>query len=263
MPAPDRHFKNILITGASSGLGAALALHYAAPGKTLALSGRDHMRLSAIADQCHAKGALVLKGICDVTDRAAMSRWILAVDAQAPLDLVIANAGISGGAGGVIEGEPAEQARAIFDVNLTGVLNTFEPIIPRLKSRRVGQLAVMSSLASFNGWPGAPAYSASKAAVRVYGEALRGSLAAYNIGVTVLCPGFVRTAMTAVNDYPMPFLMDADRAAAIMARGMACNRARVAFPWPMALFSGLGGLLPPGLSAWLLARAPAKPARRG
>lgn len=259
---PRRTYKNILITGASSGLGAALALHYAAQGITLALSGRDPLRLSAVADQCHALGATVLKGVCDVTDRATLEKWILAVDAQAPLDLVIANAGISGGSGGVTTGEPVAQARAIFDVNLTGVLNTLEPIIPRMKERKSGQIAIMSSLASFSGWPGAPAYSASKAAVRVYGEALRGALARGNVGVTVLCPGFVRTAMTAVNDYSMPFLMDANRAAVIMAQGLARNKARVAFPWPMALMSGLVGLLPPALAARILACMPAKPARQ-
>lgn len=256
--------RNILITGASSGIGLALALHYAAPGVVLFMSGRDTKRLAAAAESCRRKGADARETVADVTDRAAMKQWVCACDDAAPLDLVIANAGISGGTGGSQgTGEPEGQAKAIFDVNLGGVLNTIDPAIPRMAARGRGQIAIMSSLASFSGWPGSPAYSASKGAVRLYGEALRGALAPKGIGVSVVCPGFIRTPMTAVNGYKMPFMMDADRAARLTAEGLAANRARIAFPWQTYLIAGTIGLLPPALALRLLCRLPQKPARNG
>lgn len=256
--------RSVLITGASSGIGLALALHYAAPGIALFLSGRDERRLAAAADACHGKGADVRESLVDVTDRAAMKKWVCACDDAAPLGLVIANAGISGGTGGSQEtGEPEGQAKTIFDVNVGGVLNAIDPVIPRMAGRGRGQIAIMSSLASFSGWPGSPAYSASKGAVRLYGEALRGALAPKGIRVNVVCPGFVRTPMTAVNGYKMPFMMDADRAARLTAEGLAANRARIAFPWQTYLIAGTIGLLPPALALRLLCRLPQKPARSG
>ncbi|HEV7370013.1 SDR family NAD(P)-dependent oxidoreductase [Arenibaculum sp.] len=251
-----RNPKTILITGASSGLGAALARHYAAPGITLVLTGRNPERLDAVARDCAAAGADVRSAAADVTDRAFLADWLPRMDAGAPIDLAIANAGISAGTGG--EGESPEQARRIFATNLDGVLNTVHPLLPAMRARRRGQIALMSSLASFRGFPGAPAYCASKAAVRVYGEALRGELAREGIGVSVICPGFVRTPMTDVNAFRMPFLMDAGRAAGIIRRGLERNAARIAFPWPTYLGAWMLGVLPAGLADRLLAAAPAK-----
>jgi NAD(P)-dependent dehydrogenase (short-subunit alcohol dehydrogenase family) len=200
-----------------------------------------------------------------------MARALANSDAIAPLDLVIANAGISGGTGAqwdktaqgdaAVMAEPAGQAHAIFAVNVTGVLNTVEPAIALMGKRGRGQIAIMSSLASFNGWPGAPAYSASKAAVRVYGEALRGKLARSGICVSVICPGFIRTPMTRLNPYKMPFLMEPEEAAGIIGKGLAKGRGRIAFPWPVYWFSRMLGLLPLAVSANFLSRAPEKPAR--
>lgn len=249
--------KTILVTGASSGLGEALARCYARPGVTLVLTGRDLARLDAVADACRAAGAGVRSATADVTDRAFLADWLPGVDEATPVDLVIANAGISAGTGGGGEGE--EQARRIFATNLDGVLNTIHPLIPRMARRRRGQIALMSSLASFRGFPGAPAYCASKAAVRVYGEALRGALRPDGIEVSVICPGFVRTPMTAVNPFPMPFLMDADKAARLIARGLARDRPRIAFPWPTYLGARALSLLPTGLADRLVGRAPRKP----
>lgn len=249
-------FTSILITGASSGLGAGLARAHAAPGVTLHLSGRDMARLDEVAGQCRAKGAEVHAAGLDVTDRAATAAWVEASESLRPLDLVIANAGISAGTGG--GGETAAQTRAIFAVNVDGVFNTVMPAIPLLRARRRGQIGIMSSLAGFRGFPGAPAYCASKAAVRVWGEGLRGELAPLGIGVSVICPGFVATPMTAVNRFSMPFLMDVERASAIMARGLAENRGRIAFPWPMHVMARMAGCLPSRLMDRVAAGMPKK-----
>jgi short-subunit dehydrogenase len=246
----------ILITGASSGLGEALALAYARSGATLFLSGRDAVRLEAVAACCRVRGADVLPQAIDVAEREAMAAWVAACDARQPLDLVIANAGISAGTGG--GGETAEQARAIFAVNVDGVMNTVWPAIAAMRPRRQGQIAIMASLAGFRGFPGAPAYCASKAAVRVWGEGLRGWLGKDGIKVNVICPGFVTTRMTAVNRFKMPFLMDAERAARIMVAGLAANRGRIAYPWPMAAAAWLTATLPDRVMEWIGRMLPSK-----
>lgn len=250
--------RSVLITGASSGIGAALAAAYAAPAMALSLTGRDQGRLMAVAERCRSAGADVRAMTVDVTDTVAMARAIAEADAAAPLDLVIANAGISGGTSG--SGEAEAQARLIFSVNLDGVLNTINPAIAAFRRRGRGQIGLMSSLAAFRGFAGAPAYCASKAAVRVYGEALRGALRADGIAVSVICPGFVRSPMTAVNDFPMPFLVGAPRAACTIKRGLARNRARIAFPWPTYLGAWLAAMLPPALVDPVVRRLPSKPA---
>lgn len=249
---------SVLMSGASSGIGAALAVAYARNGVRLALGGRDAARLEAVAARCRTLGAEVSATLVDVTDRAATAAWVAASDA----DLVIANAGISAGTGG--EGESDAQVRRIFAVNVDGVFNTVHPAIAALRARtpspegRRGQIAIMSSLAGFRGFAGAPAYCASKAAVKVYGEALRPDLGAQGIGLTVICPGYVRSAMTAANDFHMPFLMDAERAAEIIKRGLARDAARIAFPWPMHLAAWLCAALPPSWLDATMRRLPRK-----
>ena len=247
---------SILITGASSGLGAALARAYAGPGVALALGGRDSARLDEVVKDCRAAGAEVAGHIVDVLDAPALAAWIAEADARAPLDLVIANAGVSAGTGGV--GETEEQARRIMAVNVDGVMDTVLPAVARMRPRRRGQVAIMASLAAFRGFPGAPAYCASKAAVRVWGEALRGHLHAEGIGVSVICPGYVETPMTAVNQFPMPLLMSAEKAAGIIQRGLARNRARIAFPRRMYALVRLIAALPHSVSDPLLRRLPEK-----
>ncbi|MSO71586.1 MAG: SDR family NAD(P)-dependent oxidoreductase [Alphaproteobacteria bacterium] len=253
--------QSILITGASSGIGAALAHDYAKPATRLALSGRDPARLDAVAAGCQARGAEVSARVLDVADAEAMAAWIATVNAEAPLDLVIANAGISSGSSG--RGETGEQARRIFAVNVTGVLNTVLPALEMMRARPAsptprGQIALMSSVASFRGFAGAPAYCGSKAALRVWGEGLRALHAGEGIELSVICPGFVRSRMTEVNRFPMPFLMDAERAARIIRRGLERNRGRITFPWQMVLITWLLGAMPAALADRLTAALPAK-----
>lgn len=248
--------RHILITGASSGIGASLAQAYAAPGIRLSLGGRDEKRLAAVAELCLAAGAEVSQAQLDVRDAEAMARWIEHEDSAVPLDLVIANAGISAGTGG--SGETPEQARRIFAVNCDGVVNTVLPAIDVMRRRRRGQIAIVSSVAGFRGFPGAPAYCASKGMVKLWGEALRGELAKEGIAVNVICPGYIDTPMTRRNRFPMPFLMSAERAAIICKRGLARNRARIAFPLPTYFAVWLLALLPPGLTDPLLRRLPSK-----
>ncbi len=256
--------KTILITGASSGIGAALALHYAKQGVFLALSGRNADRLKEIADQCRGKGADVETALVDVTDQQAMESWITDLYADHPIDLVIANAGISGGTGGRKEGEPVSEARKIFDVNVTGVFNTVEPALNAMQEKNAkGQIAIISSLAGFRGWPTSPAYSASKGAVRFYGEGLRGALRNTDISINVICPGFVTSPMTDVNNFPMPMKMSAEKAADIIAKGLAKDKSRICFPWPMYFLVWFIGILPDFLAQKLLSKAPDKSALKG
>lgn len=249
--------KNIAITGASSGLGAALAHHYADAGAILHLHGRNQERLEQVAAGCRRCGATVHADTGDVTDAASMSSWLFAADARSPIDLVIANAGISAGIGS--GGESGDQAREIFSVNIGGVMNTVYPLLPKMIERRRGQIAIISSLAGLRGLPSSPAYSASKAAVRAWGEGLRGWLSTHDVEVSVVCPGFIKTPMTDVNPYRMPFMMEAGRAAAIIAAGLAKNKSRIAFPWQLYFPLQIMSWLPMAFTDPLFARLPDKP----
>jgi short-subunit dehydrogenase len=253
--------RSILITGASSGIGTALARAYAAPGVTLTLNGRHANRLAAIVAECRTRGAEVRSFISDVTDAAAMRRHIEEADRAAALDLVVANAGISeiSGPGG----ETEEQARRIYAVNVEGVMNTVFPAVDAMRARAArdgvrGQIAIMASLAGFHGYPGAPAYVASKNAVRAWGESLRGELYGEGIRVSVICPGFVATPMTDGATFPQPFKIGPERAAEIIKRGLARDRSRIAFPWPTYFAAWLGIALPERMVDPLIRRMPKK-----
>lgn len=246
----------VLITGASSGIGAALAEAYAGPETCLFLSGRESDRIDSVAETCRSAGAVVDARSLDVRDAAAMAAWIDGSEAVAPLDLVIANAGVSDATSG--RGEGDDPTRTMFAINLDGMLNTVLPAIPAMRSRQRGQIALMASLGGYAGLPGAAAYNGSKAAVKVWGEGLRGDLAPDGIGVSVICPGWVDSRITRANRFPMPFFMDAPRAAEIIKRGLERNRARIAFPWPTAFAAWLLMTLPAGLTDRIVRRLPRK-----
>ena len=247
-------FSGIVITGASSGIGEALALDYAAPGVALALTGRDAARLEAVAVACRKKGATVVADTVDVTNRERFLPWLTVFDEAHPVDLVIANAGIS------IDKDNSSLddfsiSRKTLDVNINGVLNTVEPLLGRMIARKCGQIGIVSSLAGFIGLPYSASYNASKAAVRVWGESIRYVLKKDGVGVSVICPGFVVSRITAEAPYPMPFLMTSAQASAVIRRGLAANRPRIAFPIGTKAAVWFGSILPCRWTARLLGAA--------
>lgn len=246
----------VLITGASSGIGAALAEAYARPDVRLCLTGRDGARLDGVANQCRTQGATVETAMVDVADAGAMRVLLTAWDDTAPFDLVLANAGVSAGSGDQLETET--DLRHVTAINVLGVLNTLAPLLPRFEARQAGQIGLMASLAGYRGLAGAAGYCASKAWVKTYGEALRLTLAPAGVRVSVICPGFVESRITARNRFPMPMLMTAPKAATIIRRGLARNRARIAFPWPMAAAVHLIAALPAAWADALLRGLPRK-----
>lgn len=239
----------VLLTGASSGIGRALAVAYARPGAVLHLGGRDGERLIATAKACRALGARVLPRVVDVADAVAMARWIEEADLDSPLELVIANAGVYPQAEENDLLDPAASAE-VFQINVFGVLNTITPAIAPMRRRRYGQIAVMSSIASFKGHPMMPSYGASKAAVRVWGESLRRRLSPDGIGVTVVCPFHVATAICQVDG-----AMEVDEAACLIRDHLRDNPPRLAFPSLPYWRAWLSACLPPGLVERIKGRA--------
>lgn len=246
-----------MITGASSGIGEALAIEYSTEGVNLFISGRNEQRLEAVQKKCIALGAKVNARVIDVVDEHTMHDWIIDCDRIKPLDLVIANAGI--GIGFSPSQNIADHTKAIFDVNVNGVFNTVHPAIHVMQPRKIGQIAIVSSLAGYHGMPSAPAYSTSKVTVKAYGEALRGIYDEQGIAINVICPGFVRSRITDKNDFPMPFFMESDKAAKIIRKGLEKNKGHIAFPWQTKfIFAAMVRLLPEFILERILSRMPKK-----
>jgi len=247
--------QHVVITGASSGIGAALVSIYSRRGTRLSLIARDRSRVEDIAGEAQRHGSDVNAYTVDVTDAAGMESALIECDAQCSVDLIIANAGIGGAA--VLApntGESGEIARRIFSVNTLGVVNTVTPLLSRFIGRRSGQIVIVSSLAALLGLPDCPAYSASKAAIRAYGDALRRSVATHGVRITIVCPGFVDTPMSASLPFPRPLMWSAERAAEYIARGIARGKREVLFPWSLRMGMRIVGALPLSLADRILIR---------
>ena len=248
---------NVFVTGASSGLGEALARHYAAKGASLGLFARRGDELARIARSLD--GAQVATYAGDVRDagalRAAADDFLARFGAP---DVVIANAGVSRGTLTQYK-EDVPAFRAVLDTNVLGMVHTFQPFVGIMRERGAGALVGIASVAGFRGLPGSGAYSASKAAAITYLESLRVEMAGSGVAVVTVCPGYIATPMTAHNPYRMPFLMRADVAARRIARAIAARRRFYVLPWPMALAGRLLRWLPRPLYDAAFARAPRKP----
>ncbi len=236
---------HVLITGASSGLGAAMARQLADGGGTITLVGRDDQRLSKVAEDCGRIGAMPRILRCDVADASDCDSKIRRADIDQPIDILIANAGI-GGADVLAppSGEPVALARRIVDVNLMGVIHTIAPVLETFMRRQRGHIALVSSMMAFQGLADAPVYAASKAAVRTYGQGLRRLLLPHGVCVTVACPGFVATPMSASLPFTGPFMLRPEDAAERIIRAIHRRRAEIAFPWQLALLAKCADMLP-------------------
>ena len=250
-----QHPSTVLITGATGGIGAALARSYADPGRTLILHGRDASRLAALTQECETRGARVHGLTFDLRDAEAAIEALRSVSGQYSIDLAIVNAGVSRAIGKGQEAESWEAARTVLAVNLDGAIATVTGVLPEMRRRGAGQIAIMSSLAAYFGLPITPTYCASKAALKVYGEAMRGLLAPDGIAVNVVLPGFVRTPMNERSTGAKPFLMSPERAAALIRRGLERNHARITFPHTLAWGMWFLSVLPAALSQWMVRTA--------
>lgn len=251
-------FASVLITGASGGIGRALALAFAGPNVSLAIVGRDTDALAATAAQARERGARVLEGLFDVRDTAALQRFVDVADQTRALDLVIANAGVSAGLEPGYPRERPADARRLIDVNLSAALATVEPAIDAMILRRSGRIAFMGSIAALLPLPYAPSYSATKAAVHTLAGALRPNLRAHGVGVSLIVPGFVTSAMSARVEAWKPFEIPADKAAGIIRRGLEAGRDEVVFPRLLAAGAVAAAHLPRGLREALFSRVPAR-----
>ncbi|MCW5605617.1 MAG: SDR family oxidoreductase [Burkholderiales bacterium] len=253
-----RNPQRVVITGASSGIGTALARRYAARGATLALIARRAGELQRLASQLDCDAAVYP---LDVRDRAALHE--AATDfmrRHGRPDVVIANAGVS--VGTLTEFAVDAQAfQDVIDINVLGMVHTFQPFIAGMRNAGRGTLAGIASVAGYRGLPGAGAYSASKAAAIAYLESLRVELRASGVAVITVCPGYVETPMTEKNPYPMPFMMTADAAARKIVALIDRGKPYAVMPWQMALVARLLHVMPRWIYDRVFANAPHKPRR--
>jgi short-subunit dehydrogenase len=248
--------QRVVITGASSGIGAALARRYARRGAALGLIARRRRELDELAAGLPSGAAVYPLDVRDAAALADAARDF--ISRHGIPDVVIANAGVS--VGTLTEfAEDARVFRDVFDVNVTGMVHTFQPFLAGMRETGRGTLVGIASVAGYRGLPGAAAYSASKAAVISYLESLRVELRASGVKVVTLCPGYIATPMTEKNPYPMPFLMSAERAAEKMVAIIDRGRSFAVIPWQMALVARCLRLMPNWLYDRLFARAPHKP----
>jgi len=234
----------VFLTGASSGIGEALARYYAGEGATLGLFARREDRLRELQRSLPVPSGIYAGDVRDLAALAGAAGEF--IERHGVPDIVIANAGVSYGTKTEIAAD-AVVFREILDVNVLGLVHTFQPFVAAMRARGSGSLVGIASVAGFRGLPGAAAYSASKAAAIRYLEALRVELRGSGVQVTTICPGFIATPMTAKNPYPMPFLIGADDAARRFARVIAARKSYAVVPWQMAIVGRLLALVPNGL----------------
>lgn len=246
----------VVISGASSGLGLALAQHYLKQGAQVAACARRADLLQSLAEQFPGK---VYCYPLDVRDAAALQAAALDfINRTGVPDIVIANAGVSSGT----LTEYAEDIHAfqqVMDINVMGVVKTFQPFISAMREAGTGTLVGVASVAGFRGLPGAGAYSASKASLISYLESLRAELYGSGISVVTLCPGYIETPMTAINPYAMPFILPADTAAKRIARVIKARKSFAVVPWQMGFVGSLLKVLPNWLYDWIFSKAKHKP----
>jgi short-subunit dehydrogenase len=248
----------VFITGASSGLGHALAALYASRGATLGLTARNAAALDAIKAALPAPSSVYA---LDVRDDAALRAAAADFIARHGVpDLVIANAGVSVGTDPANAGD-LRVLREVIDTNVIGAANTFQPFIEPMRGAGAGVLAGIASIAGYRGLPGGSAYSASKAALIAYLESVRVELHGSGVSVVTVAPGYIATPMTARNPYRMPFILTAEEAALRIAHLIARRRSYAVIPWPMAIVARLLRLMPNAVYDRVFAHAPRKPRR--
>ncbi len=250
------HIKSLVISGASSGLGLALARHYLEQGAVVGVYARRAELLQNLALQFPDQIHLYPLDVCDSAAQQAAAEDFLA-HVGTP-DILIANAGVS--VGTLTEyAEDLDAFQQVMDINVLGMVKTFQPFLAAMRAAGTGRLVGIASVAGFRGLPGASAYSASKAAAISYLESLRVELHGSGVRVVTICPGYIRTPMTDVNPYPMPFMLEADEAARRIARVIEAGDSFAVVPWQMGLIGRLLKWLPNWLFDRLLAKAQHKP----
>ena len=253
---------HIVITGASGGIGAALAKTYSKQGVHLSLFGRKTFELEKIANECRTLLATVSIYTVDVTQTDVLQKTMIDIDTAKPVDLVIANAGVVNYLTAKYDIESWADTKTLLDVNVIGAFATVSPLITTMRQRKHGQIALISSMAAFYGLPVAPAYSASKAALKAYGEALRGLLCNEGVKISVIFPGFVKSKMSDQFLCEKPFLMSTDKAAKIIKLGLQKNKARIAFPFLLHVGMRLLTILPCAVSDFFLSKLSYKIAKK-
>jgi len=238
-----------MITGASSGIGWALAKELAGQGARVGLLARREERLDKLCQEIRSSGAKAEFAAVDVRDRSALLGAIAALEARfGPTDVMIANAGV--GSTNTVNDLNVVGAESVIRVNLLGVIYAIEAVLPAMLARSEGQIVAVSSVAAYKGLPSAAAYSASKAGLNAYIESLRIQLHGRGVSFTTICPGFIRTPMTE-GTQGMFLVMSAEKAARKMARAIRRRKKVYNFPWITTRLMKLCYWLPD----WLLHRA--------
>ncbi len=241
--------QKILLTGASSGIGAALAKTLCARGHQVWVAARRADRLDALIAEITAAGGHAVAIALDVSDHEACAALAAALDAEVSgFDVVVANAGV-GGRQTSIWKIAVDDAKAVVDTNFTGALASILPLLPLMRARGRGHVVGVSSLAADLSQPMAPVYGATKSALTFFMDSIAPELEAHGLAVTIVHPGFVKSEMTAKNAFPMPFLVETDAAAVMIADAIERKKAWLRFPLGMSMTMGLAGLLPRGLRA--------------